>query len=527
MKYKVFICLIFCFLILSNQVLIAQVEQNIEVIPTMPETKVDSSEHQTDFLSIGTYVDSSKIRNLSLERVIELAVENNRTVKRLKLSGENAKINLEQAEYRFVPSAYISASRNDVTSVSLGVSEKTQGWNSNVGFYRALETGGGISINAKNKTSESSANAGIVQYNSGLNISVSQPLLRGRGITVNKVPIERAKNYAKTSMLSIRQSMIWMVTVIESRYWDLILVYKDLEIQKQALKRANELMEINKSLIESGRLAAQEIVQTESDIASREISVARAENAIISTQVSLQESLDLGERIMIFPTTEMDFEPVDVSIDHCLERAYQNRPDWLIHKLYLDIYRMNLLVAKNNNQYTLGSSASIGSDINSNHGMGKAFRDAWTFEELSLNLGLSFTFPFNKKVLQNYYQLYQLTYDSQKIYMDELRDDIRIQVENAVRNVQFSLRQVALAKRAKELAQKKLELEEEKMRVGRSSNFQVISYQRDLTNAQNEELIRIAGYLKALGVLEQHMGTTLERWNIDVEPIEMDPNLPE
>ena len=492
----------------------------IDVIPDTSISQVDFQTTGEDLLSLGTYVDSSKVRPLSLEEVIELAVQNNRILKRLRLSGESARIRLEQAEYRFLPNAYINASRTEATSVALGQVEKTQRLNNSVSFYRALETGGSVSLNLRNSASESSANTGVVNYNSGLNIAISQPLLRGRGIKVNLVPIERAKNWAKISMLNVKQNLINLITAIESKYWDLILVYEDYEIQKQALQRAKDLLEVNKSLIESGRMAAQEIVQAESDIASRDISVARAENAIISTQIDLQETLDLGERILIEPTTKMDFQPVNVSIQECLERAYQNRPDWLIHKLILDIERMNLLVAKNNNQYTLGSYASLGSDVTSDHSFGKSLRDALTFKELSFNVGLSFTFPFNKKVLENYYQLELLSYRRQKNYLGELKGDIRIAVENAVRDVQFSLKQVGLAKRARELARQKLDLEEEKMRVGRSSNFQVISYQRDLTNAQNEELRRIAGYLKALGRLEQTMGTTLEKWGIEVELME-------
>ncbi len=504
---------------------LAQEERKgVDVIPTpQQQSQADSSyrvKGEQDLLSLSTFVDSSAIRQLSLEKIIKLAVQHNRILKRYRLSGDAAKINLKQAEYRFLPSAYINGGSTENTSVSLGQVERTRKLNSSLGFYRALETGGAVSLNMTNSTNQSSANVGIVNYSSGLNIAVSQPLLAGRGIKVNHVPIDRAKDYAKVSMLNVEQNLINLITRIESTYWDLILVYKDYDIQKDALKRANQLLEVNKSLIESGRMAAQEIVQTESDIASREITVAGAENAIISTQISLQEQLDLGERILIQPTTKMEFKPVSVSVNDCLARAYKNRPDWLINELYLEINRMNLMVARNNNQYTLGSSASVGSDVTSDHSMEKAFRNALAFKELSWNVGLSFVVPFNKQVLENNYQLYLISYKQQKIYMDELKDDIRIAVENAVREVQFSLKQVGLARRAQQLAQKKLNLEEEKMKVGRSSNFQVISYQRDLTNAQNEELRRIAGYLKALGVLQQTMGTTLQKWGIEVESVD-------
>ena len=230
-------------------------------------------------------------------------------------------------------------------------------------FHAPLETGGSVSVGVSNGTSESSANAGVVNYNSGISVSLWHPLLRGRGIEINQVPIKNAKNYANVSLLSVKQNMINLITTIESQYWDLILVYEDYEIQKQALQRAKELLEINKSLIESGRMASQEIVQTESDIASREMSVAGVENTIISRQITLQSQLDTGENFYIKPTTKMEFQPIKIDLSNCLEKAYNNRPDWLIHQLYLDIHRMNLVVAKNSTKYSLNGSFSFGSDV--------------------------------------------------------------------------------------------------------------------------------------------------------------------
>ncbi len=491
-------------------------QDSVQIHLTPTENQATNRMSSTDLTKLSSFVDSSRVVDYSLAEILELAIKHNRSLKRYRMHEQSAKIRLEQAEYRFLPSAYISGARNEATTVSLGQAEKTVKFSSNLGFFRELETGGDIRIGLNTSSSESSVNTGIINYNSGLRISVRQPLLSGRGIRVNTVPIERAKNYAKVSLLHVKQNLINLLTNIESRYWDLILVYEDYEIQKQALERAKQLLEVNKSLIESGRMAAQEIVQTESDIASREIAVAGAENSIIDTQIALQERLDLGGRILIRPTTKMEFDPVHLSLDDCLERAYQNRPDWKIHNFYLDIERMNLLVARNRNMYTLGSSASLGSDVLSNKDLATSLKDAMLFKELSWNVGLSFNFPFNKKVLQNYYELENLSLQRQEIYMQELRDDIRIDVEDAVRDVQFTLKQVSLAQRARQLARQKLTLEEDKMKVGRSSNFQVISYQRDLTNAQNKELRVIADYLKALGRLEQAMGTTLDKWGIQV-----------
>jgi len=462
-------------------------------------------------------VDSLGYASLTLEAMIDLAIRHNRILKYYRLSEESSKLNQKQAEYRFLPSAYITGGRNESRNDDLGYSIKKTGLSSSLGFSRALETGGSVSIGVTSSTSQSTNLVGVTNYTTTVGVSISQPLLQGFGIRVNMIPIDRAKAYATISLLNVKQNLIDLITAIESQYWDLILVYEDLKIQQQAFNRAKELLEINKSLIESGRMAAQEIVQAESDLASREIAVAGAENSIILTQVALQSQLDLEKRLLIRPTTQMDFEPVALNVADCLNRAFANRPDWAIWQLYLEIAKMDLLVARNSNRYYLGSYASIGSDANRTDEFFKTAEDAFSFNTLTWNVGLSFSFPFNKQYLANGYELTRLSYERQEIYVEELRDNIRIDVENAVRLVQYTLKQVGLAQRAKDLAAKKLQLEEDKMRVGRSSNFQVISYQRDLTNAQNEELRAIAGYLKALGQLERSMGTTLQKWGMEVE----------
>lgn len=491
-------------------------EPLLDVRLTLPAAQVASADSGRTIAG-AVFVDSSGYAPLTLDALLDLAIQHNRILKVYRLSESSSNLSLKQAEYRFLPSAYITGGRKESRNNDLGYSIKKNGLSSSIGFSRALETGGSLSIGVNSSTSESSNLADVTNYNTNIALAISQPLLQGFGIKVNMIPIDRAKAYAKISLLNVKQNLIDLITTIEGQYWDLILVYEDLKIQQEALRRARELLEVNKSLIESGRMAAQEIVQAESDIASREISVAGAENSILLAQVALQAQLDLEKRLLIRPTTKMDFKPVDLQLADCLERAYANRPDWAIYQHYLKISQMDLLVARNSNRYYLGSYASIGSEADRTDRFFTTAQEAFSFGTLTWNIGLSFSFPFNKQYLQNGYELSRLSNETWEIYVEELRDNIRIDVENTVRLVQYTLKQVGMAQRAKELAARKLQLEDDKMRVGRSSNFQVISYQRDLTNAQNEELRAIASYLKALGQLERSMGTTLQKWGMEVE----------
>ena len=68
--------------------------------------------------------------------------------------------------------------------------------------------------------------------------------------------------------------------------------------------------------------------------------------------------------------------------------------------------------------------------------------------------------------------------------------------------------------RARDLSRRKLDIERQKLQVGRSSNFQVISYETDFRNAQNTSLDALIAYLNARTLLDQALGTTLSSWDI-------------
>ena len=73
-----------------------------------------------------------------------------------------------------------------------------------------------------------------------------------------------------------------------------------------------------------------------------------------------------------------------------------------------------------------------------------------------------------------------------------------------------------MAVKATALAIRKLNNEKEKLIAGRSSNFQLTTYQDQLKTTQINELQVKISYLNALTDLDDYLGTTTETWNIDI-----------
>jgi outer membrane protein TolC len=94
-----------------------------------------------------------------------------------------------------------------------------------------------------------------------------------------------------------------------------------------------------------------------------------------------------------------------------------------------------------------------------------------------------------------------------------------LEIRDAVRNVQTDYKRVQAYKVARELSQQNLEAEEKKLKVGLTTNYQVLLLQRDLADAHSLELRATIDYNLALAALDRAMGITLDKKNIKMTQI--------
>jgi outer membrane protein TolC len=94
-----------------------------------------------------------------------------------------------------------------------------------------------------------------------------------------------------------------------------------------------------------------------------------------------------------------------------------------------------------------------------------------------------------------------------------------LEIRNAVRSLDTTYKQVNAFRVARELAEKKLAAEEERLRVGLSTNYLVLQYQRDLTSSRVSELNAIINYNLAQVALDRSTGTILEKRNIKIDDV--------
>ena len=429
---------------------------------------------------------------LSLEEAVRLALTGSRSAIQVRLGREEQQLALDRAEERYDPT----------TSVTLGTNAASRGDETadvSIGPSLRVPTGGSFHLSFRKPL------AGERDRETSTTLSFSQPLLKGFGPELDTQPLRRARLQERIDRRAFRDRAGGIVDQTVSAYRGVLRADQRVVIAREALERARRQLEVNRALVEAGRMAPQDLVQTEADVANKEYALIDAENALDSANSTLVNTLDLEEGVSIRPRAEPPIEPERPNLEESMETAFARRTDWLTTEVGMELARMSLRSAENALLPDLSLSAQA------EHLSGRD-RTHWSG-------GLNLTVQLQDDEPRRALTRARNSLRRAEMALAERRQSIRIQVRRSVHDVAVALRQIDLARQARELAERKLDVERRRLQQGLSSAFQLSRFENDLAAAQGREVDAVVRYRDSLAGLDRALGTTLDRWGISVEQV--------
>jgi outer membrane protein TolC len=101
--------------------------------------------------------------------------------------------------------------------------------------------------------------------------------------------------------------------------------------------------------------------------------------------------------------------------------------------------------------------------------------------------------------------------------MRKLNQDILVDVDNAMDSVRASYERVSATHQARLFAEMALDAGAKRLEAGKTTSFEILSLQKDLTTARSNEFRALADYNIALSQLFYRDGTILDRNKISVQ----------
>ena len=424
----------------------------------------------------------------------------------------------------------------------------------NFTYAQGFVPGTAINVTFTNSrvTSDLPFNAYSPLLTSTFKAQVTQHLLQGAGIWVNKRFIYQAQNDRRITVSSFRQQILYTVNQVETIYWGLVQNYEDVEAKQQALEQSTKLDSDTRKQLQIGTMAPLDVVNADSTVATDQQALIASQSNLNYQQQIMKQAIARNlndpalETAPIIPTDRIGLDEIPEEhqpIEALVQTAFRNRPELEQAVLTLRNDEITLKGARNALLPTLDAYGFYGAT-----GLGGLQNPSLCFDfsgcppgapvlpgtfptvgvsgtlqnlvnSTGSDKGAGFTLsiPLRNREAQSQQARSLMEYRQAELRLEQLYTQIRMQVVNA----QFALTNDRALVKADDAAvafnQQSLDAEEKKLKLGASTTANVLLQERNLATAEDNLIAAHAAYANARSALFQMLATTLQHYGINLQ----------
>ncbi len=476
---------------------------------------------------------------LSLEQAVQTATANNLNVEIASFAPAISQTLLTQAQAQFDWLFFASAQYQDSMIPQAGFAfagsaqiaqNITQTGDASAGVTRQLTTGGTVQLtNAINYSNIESSFFGTSPVPNPANtanmvLDITQPLMQGFGRDANLSEVYIARNAERSSVASLKSSLIEAAAETEKAYWTLVLRYKELIIRAKLLERGIQVRDdIKARRVQDARQAQVADAVARVERRRADLLVARTNLRNASDQLKLlmnDPALPVGSEMLIVPRDDVISEPISYSLLDAITNGITHRPEMEIALLAIDDATIRQELAKNLRKPKLDLTAQARM-----LGLNDSFQDAYADARSSRFiddwlLGIRFEQPIGNRLGEAGYRKARLERMQSVVAYRQSAQNIVFEIKlalNAIVTNNALIEQSTLSRVAQSEALRALMVEKELTNAGYSVerlNLE-LNQQDSLANAEIAEALAQVNYNIAIVDLHKAMGTTLDRSRID------------
>jgi outer membrane protein TolC len=486
---------------------------------------------------------------ISMQDVVNMMLDNNLDIRSNRFSPRSSALQTLVFYRALQPSIRFSGTLSRDTSASTSqligaTSLSNLRHQFAVNFSQQLPWGTSLAIDATmNRQSNNSNNntfnpsyVGLIRY------TVGQHLLRDRGKLVNTRQIIVGQNNEKLSAIQFENQMINLIVTAQKTYWDLVFAGEDLKVKLRSLDLAQQTLSENQTKVQIGVLAPIEVKLSESEVANRQQQLIQSRGSVVTNEDQIKKLVSSETDPSLFliglSTNDAPRRPASVTVptlEEGVRIAMENRLELRQTALELENRDVDVAYLKNQKLPILDVTATftqngtggtrtirtsqIGGQVTEviPGGLTDAFGQLFGYGYLGNSIGFSLTIPLSNKAAVADYDRAVNERRLTQSRLDVARQQIALEVRNALTQIEQARASIDTARVARELAQEQVEAEQTKFNLGTSTLRFVLEEQRNLAQAETTELQSLVGFNKALVDLDKAMGLTLMKNNVQVD----------
>jgi outer membrane protein TolC len=361
------------------------------------------------------------------------------------------------------------------------------------------------------------------QYTASIGLTASVPLMKGLIWNQEWTKVKTSRLAYEGSLYEFSSSVMDTVSLIINTYWDLVAAKEQARVAEKSLERTTAQLEQTEIQYEVGVVSKVEVFEAEAGVARSEFDLIVAKNDYRNRQDDLI-AVVLGDRLQA--STTLSFEPTDnpeytevtaVNLDEAVGTAFRNRPDLAAAGVAIDQQEIQLKFAKNQRlpqlnaemgYRTLGLSDTFGGTSDTFFG-GPA--------DATVRGVFSIPIP-NTRARKNVSKA-RIELRRSNSMITRLKQDIIVEVRRAARGLLAAAQGVEAAERRRIAAAEQLRAERIRLEHGESTPFEVLQRERDLVEAESQQIAALQAFRQSQVKLERETGTILTARNVVIEQV--------
>jgi len=419
------------------------------------------------------------------------------------------------------------------TLVSNGVS-------ANAGIQQGFASGAQASLTFNN--THQNINALNTGYNpftgSSLGLTLTQPLWRGFGPSLNHRFIRIAGNQRRIASLLFQQQLIATTYGVIRLYTDFVALYEDEKVKEESVRLANKLLSDTQAQVDVGTLAQVELTRAKAQLFSTQQDLINSrglleeQEAILKTVLTRDQDAQL-RGMHVIPTDSLTIPASDElrPLQDLIADATAHRPDLGQARLQVENSVIGLEGARNltkpevdlvgvmQNNGLAGPLTGFVNNPNPSFsgGYGSALGQVFARDYPTYGVGLQVTLPIKNRIAEADLARDELQVKQSQVRVKQLQNQAALEVEDAVIAMRRARAAYDAAVQARQYQQESLDAEQSKFEVGASTAFFVIQYESLVAQAKSTEVAAKSSYVKAKAALERATGSILDSNNISFD----------
>jgi len=367
-------------------------------------------------------------------------------------------------------------------------------------------------------------------------VTLTQPLLRGRGREVNLRYLRIANLNRRVSRLLFEQQVLDTVYGVSRLYYDLVSQGENVDVKREALRAATKLEEDDRAQVEQGTLAPIELTRVSALRTSSEFDLVQASGLYRQQEVILRNQI-IRTGSPVFASSFAEIVPTDrivvpaeaqrFDVPALVQQGLARRPDITQAGLQVQTNQVAAKAARNQvlpqlNVYANAETRGVSEQ--SYEQLGTPGTGAVTMPQaLALGglrtstiyqAGIQLTLPVRNRIATSDAARDVIQVREAQAREVKLEEQVREEIENGVIAVETAYAAYTAATKSRDYQAILLQAERDRLEVGQSTQLLIVQDESFLAQARSTEIAARSNYEKARIALDHSLGTLLDQNHI-------------